>query len=208
MVGGSADEQVSPRRVDQRNPGTQRPNGFGGGAIDVHLVGSVRRRGQLRYGKPDVLLTLMGLLGALVSITAGAGAVAPHWAVLIGAVGGLLVPLASVYIDLIIRIDDPAGGVAVHAVGGAWGVLAVGMLAPGSLVERLRHLGVQALGLLVITGLAATCSFGLFEALRRTVGLRSKEADEFDGLDLAEHDIGAYPDFQQNSIRSYHLREA
>jgi ammonia channel protein AmtB len=44
--------------------------------------------------------------------------------------------------------------------------------------------------------------------LKRTVGLRAKEADEFDGLDLAEHDIGAYPDFQHNTIRSFHLREA
>ena len=44
--------------------------------------------------------------------------------------------------------------------------------------------------------------------LKTTLGLRSREADEFDGLDLAEHDIGAYPDFQQTTIKSYHLREA
>ena len=41
-----------------------------------------------------------------------------------------------------------------------------------------------------------------------TIGVRVKEADEYDGLDLAEHDIGAYPDFQQTMIKSYHLREA
>jgi len=50
-------------------------------------------------------------------------------------------------------------------------------------------------------------ALGLFAVLKATVGLRAKEADEFDGLDLAEHDIGAYPDFQQNTIKSYHLRE-
>jgi ammonia channel protein AmtB len=67
---------------------------------------------------------------------------------------------------------------------------------------------VQALGLVAIAALAAVLSAALFAALRATVGLRSKEADEFDGLDLAEHDIGAYPDFQQTTIKSYHLREA
>jgi hypothetical protein len=43
--------------------------------------------------------------------------------------------------------------------------------------------------------------------LKATTKIRASEADEFDGLDLAEHDIGAYPDFQQNTIKSYHLRE-
>lgn len=182
-------------------------------ALNVLLAGAAGGMaalllGQLRYGKPDVLLTLIGLLGALVSITAGAGAVPPHGAVLIGLVGGLIVPLASIHIDLIVRIDDSTAAVAVHAVGGAWGTLAAGLFAPGSFVERLKHLGVQSLGLLAIAVLAAACAFGLFAVLGRTIGLRSKEADEFDGLDLAEHDIGAYPDFQQNTIRSFHLREA
>ena len=50
-------------------------------------------------------------------------------------------------------------------------------------------------------------SIGLFLLLKSTVGIRAREGDEFDGLDLAEHDIGAYPDFQQTMIKSYHLRE-
>ena len=74
--------------------------------------------GQFRYGKPDVLLTLIGLLGALVAITAGASVVAPHWAVLIGLVAGVLVPLASIHIDLIIRIDDPTAVSGVKQEGG------------------------------------------------------------------------------------------
>ena len=164
--------------------------------------------GHSRYGKPDVLLTLTGLLGAMVAITGGAGRVAPLWAVVIGVVAGVLVPLAAVWIDLILRIDDPAATVAVHAVGGAWGTLAVGIFVPGTFVERLKHVGVQALGLLAIAALAGVCSFALFAVMKGQGALRAKQADEFDGLDLAEHDIGAYPDFQQNTIRSYHLREA
>jgi Amt family ammonium transporter len=59
-----------------------------------------------------------------------------------------------------------------------------------------------------VVALAAALSLALFAALRATIGLRLREADEYDGLDLAEHDIGAYPDFQQTMIKSYHLREA
>jgi Amt family ammonium transporter len=164
--------------------------------------------GQVRYGKPDVLLTLIGILGALAAISAGAGVVAAPWAVVIGAIAGVLAPVAALWIDLVARIDDPASAVAVHAVGGGWGVLAAGLFAPGGVATRLKHLGVQAVGLVAIVLVAAALSLALFAVLRATVGVRAKEADEFDGLDLAEHDIGAYPDFQQNTIRSYHLREA
>lgn len=163
---------------------------------------------QFRYGKPDVLLTLLGVTGALVASTAGAGVVAAPWMVLTGAVAGVLVPAAALWVDLIARLDDPAGGVAVHAAGGAWGVLSAGLFAPGTIAERLKHLGVQALGLLAIAALSAVAGAAVFAFLRNAVGLRAKEADEFDGLDLAQHDVGAYPDFQQNTIRSYHLRES
>ena len=63
---------------------------------------------------------------------------------------------------------------------------------PSPSPHALRHLGTA--GLLVV--------------LKKTIGIRAKEADEFDGLDLAEHDLNAYPDFQQTTIKSYHLREA
>jgi Amt family ammonium transporter len=164
--------------------------------------------GHLRYGKPDVTLALLGFLGGLVAITAGAGRVAPPSAVLIGAVAGVIVPLASVFLDLIARIDDPAGGISVHAVGGLWGTLAAGLFLPGSVGARLQQLGVQLLGALAVGVLAFALGAAALYVLRATVGLRAREADEFDGLDLAEHDVGAYPDFQQTTIKSYHLREA
>jgi ammonia channel protein AmtB len=73
-------------------------------------------------------------------------------------------------------------------------------------VGTFHAIGVQGLGLAVTVAVAGGLSLAVFKIMGGR--LRSKEADEFDGLDLAEHDIGAYPDFQQNSIRSYHLREA
>jgi Amt family ammonium transporter len=163
---------------------------------------------QLRYGKPDVMLALGGVMGGLVAITAAGGTVGTASAVLIGGVAGIIVPLSVVALDLLAHLDDPTAGVSIHAVGGLWGTLAAGLFAPVGFVERLKLVGIQALGALAIAALAALLSLALFAALRATVGLRLKEADEYDGLDLAEHDIGAYPDFQQNTIKSYHLREA
>jgi Amt family ammonium transporter len=173
-----------------------------GGAVSTMLA-------QVRYGKPDVVLSMAGVLGGLVSITAVAGTLGTGAAVLIGGVAGLLVPLSMIALDLLAHLDDPTGGVSIHGVGGLWGVLAAGIFAPGGgITERLKLLGVQALGAAAVVLLAGALSVALFAALRATVGLRLREADEYDGLDLAEHDIGAYPDFQQTTIKSYHLREA
>jgi Amt family ammonium transporter len=162
-----------------------------------------------RYGKPDVALTLAGLLGGLVAISGGAGAVHTIGAVVIGAVAGAIVPTLTVLIDLVWKIDDPAGGVAVHLVGGACGTLAVGLFTPSSgIADTAKQIAIQSLGLFVMTALSFAATFGLFIALRFAVGLRLTEGAEYDGADLFEHDLNAYPDFQQTMIKSYHLREA
>jgi len=164
--------------------------------------------GYYRYGKPDVILTLMGFLGGLVAITAGAGRIAAPWAVLVGAVAGVIVPLFAIWIDLLAHLDDPVGAIAIHGAGGVWGTLAVGFLSHDPNMSRLRHLEIQVIGVLALGLLSAIASAALFATLRAAGRLRANEADEFEGLDLAEHDIGAYPDFQQTMIKSYHLREA
>lgn len=163
---------------------------------------------HIRYGKADIGLALAGLLGGLVASTAGAGLVSSPAAFVIGAVAGLVVPVSTILIDLFGRLDDPAGGVAVHGVGGAWGLIAAGLFVPGSFADHLKHLGANLLAIFALAAFAGGVGFIVFALLRSSVGVRSKEADEYDGLDLAEHDIGAYPDFQQTMIKSYHLREA
>jgi len=163
---------------------------------------------QVKYMKPDIHLTYVGLLSGLVAISAAADVRAGWMAVIIGAVAGLVVPLAAVWMDLVVRVDDLTAGIAVHGIGAVWGVIAAGLFTHvESVGARFRLLGVQVLGLAVIGAMAVGLSLGALWVLKRTVGLRSKEADEYDGLDLAEHDIGAYPDFQQTMIKSYHLRE-
>jgi Amt family ammonium transporter len=161
----------------------------------------------IRYGRSDIFLVVAGLLGGLVSITAGADLLTPSRAVAVGAVAGVIVPYAVVKLELFWKIDDPAGGIAVHALGGIWSALAIAVLAPGTLGQRIQRLGAEGIGLGIVVALALAASCLVFLVLRATVGIRVTEATEFEGLDLAEHDLNAYPDFQQTMIKSYHLRE-
>lgn len=161
---------------------------------------------RFHYGKVDVPLTCAGLLGGLVAISAGAHVVHPGWALLIGAVAGLIVPVAAVQMDLRMKIDDPVASIAIHGVGGAWGLLATGLFSNAD--SLARSLVAQLMGLAAIIAISATLTALVLLPLKATLGLRASEADEYDGLDLAEHDINAYPDFQQTMIKSYHLREA
>jgi ammonium transporter, Amt family len=161
----------------------------------------------IRYGRSDVFLIYAGLLGALVSITAGADRLPQMLAVVTGAVAGVLVPYAVVKLDLVWKIDDPAGGIAIHGLGGLWSALAVALLAPGTLFQRIGRLEFEIVGLAMAAGITLAVCGLVFYALRATVGVRVTEPVELEGLDLAEHDLNAYPDFQQTMIKSYHLRE-
>jgi ammonium transporter, Amt family len=164
--------------------------------------------GQWRYFKPDIHLVFAGLLGALVAIVPVAHTQLSFMAVLIGALAGTIVPAAMLLLDLRWRIDDVTGGIAVHGGGALLGLLAAPLAAPITWSQCLKTFGAQLLGITAILALTGAAAWLVLAALHRTIGLRSKEADEFDGLDLAEHDINSYPDFQQTMIKSYHLREA
>jgi Amt family ammonium transporter len=96
----------------------------------------------------------------------------------------------------------------VHGIRAIWGLVATPLFVRGlSAGDRVKILGVHVLAIVAIAALAIALSFAMWVVLKRTTRIRASEADEFDGLDLAEHDIGAYPDFQQTMIKSYHLRE-
>lgn len=164
--------------------------------------------GYLRYRKADILLTVGGLMGGLVSITATADRIGTPAAFLTGAVAGLLVPWVTVFIDLTFHLDDPGAVVATHGAGAIWALMSAAIFVPGTMVEHFHRAGVQALGIVVIAITTLAVVLAALMALRIFGSLRAKEADEYDGLDLAEHDINAHPDFQQTTIKSYHLREA
>jgi Amt family ammonium transporter len=149
--------------------------------------------------KPDISMSLNGALAGLVAITCPCDAVSPMGAIAIGAIAGILVVLSVLFIDFVLKIDDPVGAVSVHCVNGMWGTLAYGLF---SLKEGLfyghglKALGVQFVGVAV----AAVWAFGLglilFFLLKKTVGLRVTPEEELKGLDIGEHGNEAYAGFQ------------
>ncbi|MGB2863902.1 MAG: ammonium transporter [Sedimentisphaerales bacterium] len=149
--------------------------------------------------KPDASIALNGALAGLVSITAPCDGVTPMNAILIGVVGGALVVFAVLFIDRVLKVDDPVGAVSVHGVCGVWGTLATGLFNMESGLfygGGMKQLGVQALG----AGAAFVWAFGLglilFYAISKTIGLRVNPEEELKGLDIGEHGMEAYSGFQ------------
>jgi Amt family ammonium transporter len=154
-------------------------------------------------GKPDLSMALNGVLAGLVGITAGADLMAVWEAVVIGGIAGVIVYFAVLGFDKI-RIDDPVGAVSVHLVCGIWGTLAVGIFGAEA---GLNQLMLQVIGIVAMGAFAAGFTAIVFLGIKFTMGLRVSEAEEIEGLDLGEHDMSAYPDFQRTYIKSYHARE-
>lgn len=149
----------------------------------------------LRYGQPDISMTLNGALAGLVCITAGCAAVTPGSATIMGLIAGVVVVMAITFIDETLKVDDPVGAVSVHGVCGALGTLLVGVFAiDGGLINGggFALLGVQATGVLAYGAWAVVCSYIVFKVLKVTIGLRVSEKEEIEGLDKAEHGIGVY----------------
>ncbi|MDR0402527.1 MAG: ammonium transporter [Treponema sp.] len=155
------------------------------------------------FKKPDVSMTLNGLLAGLVAITAPCAVVSPGASIAIGLIAGVLVVLAVEFIDKAIKVDDPVGAVSVHCVCGIFGTIAVGVwgnvdgVAVGLLHGGgLAQLGVQLAGVVSVGGWAVLVSLILFLAIRMIFGLRVSPREELVGLDLSEHKSEAYAGFQ------------
>lgn len=159
--------------------------------------------------KPDIGMTLNGCLAGLVAITAPCAFVTPAAAVVIGAIAGVLVVFAVMMFDRI-GIDDPVGATSVHLVNGVFGTLCVGLFADPEIV-KVRIAGAEWGGLLYgkgatqlliqLQGVAATAGFVLvvsaicWLAIKFTLGLRVKEEEEVEGLDVGEHGNESYHGF-------------
>lgn len=157
----------------------------------------------VRYGKPDVSMTLNGVLAGLVAITAGCQVVTMWGSVWIGVIAGTLVVFAVEFLDKTAKIDDPVGAVAVHGVNGVAGTLCVGLFAdyePAGIHGLFygggfTQLGIQAAGVLAVGAWTAATMFILFTVIKKTIGLRVTEEEETVGLDAGEHNTQAYADF-------------
>ncbi len=144
-------------------------------------------------------MALNGALAGLVAITAPCDGVSPMGAIVIGSIGGALVVFSVLFIDSVLKVDDPVGAVSVHGVCGLWGTLSAGLfnLESGLFYGGgLRQLGVQALGAATAFAWAFGLGLLLFGAIHKTMGLRVTAEEELKGLDIGEHGMEAYSGFQ------------
>jgi len=146
----------------------------------------------LKFGKPEVGMSLNGALAGLVGITAGCANVTPTSSIVIGAVAGMIVVFSVVFFDRL-KIDDPVGAISVHGVCGAWGTLAAGIFNIGG--TTLSILGVQLIGIAACFFWTFPVAYLLFKLIDITMGLRVSTEEELEGLDATEHGGNAYPDF-------------
>lgn len=175
----------------------------------------------LKFGKPDLTMSANGFLAGLVAITAPCAFVAPWGAVLIGAVAGVLVIYSVLFIEKVLKLDDPVGAVSVHGTCGAWGVLSLGLLADGQYGDAWNTVPGTVRGLFfgdggqflaqVIDVVVNFCwIFGLswliFKLIDLVIGMRVSSETELAGLDVHEMGAMAYPDFAQ--ARSMRKEEA
>jgi Amt family ammonium transporter len=143
---------------------------------------------RVRFGRPDASLCANGWIGGLVAGSAGCAVAAPAASVAVGMIAGAVVTFAIELFELRLGVDDPGGAVSVHAVGGIWGVLAVGLFPAGAWAP-------QVVGVATLLGFVLPLSYGLNWVLNRVYPQRVAAEGERQGLDLYELGAGAYPEF-------------
>ena len=144
---------------------------------------------RLWFGKADLTMALNGALAGLVAITAEPLTPTPVAATLIGLVGGLIVVPSIIFMDRTFKIDDPVGAISVHGVVGIWGLLAVCLTNPDA------SLSAQLIGIAVIFGWVFVTSFATWFVIKAILGIRVSEEEEYEGVDLGECGLEAYPEF-------------
>ena len=153
-----------------------------GGAIAALLLARVL------FGKADLTMALNGALAGLVAITAEPSTPTPLQATLFGGLGGLLVVFSIITLDKL-KIDDPVGAISVHGVVGLLGLLLVPFTNPGA------EFSGQIIGALTIFIWVFVTSFIVWSIIKAIFGIRVSEEDEYQGLDLVDCGLEAYPEF-------------
>ncbi len=146
---------------------------------------------RLLFKKADLTMALNGALAGLVAITAEPLTPSAGVATAIGATGGLLVVIAIISLDKM-RIDDPVGAISVHGVVGIWALLAV------PLTNSDANLQAQLLGMGSIFAWTFVASIMVWTLIDGVMGIRVSAEDEYDGVDIAECGLEAYPEFAKN----------
>ncbi len=143
---------------------------------------------RMLFGKADLTMALNGALAGLVAITAEPSTPTALGATLIGAAGGIIVVFSILTLDKM-KIDDPVGAISVHGVVGMWGLLAVPLTNDGA------TFGGQIAGLLTILVWVFVTSMITWVAIKAIMGVRVSEEEEYEGCDIGECGMEAYPEF-------------
>ena len=143
---------------------------------------------KVLFGKADLSMGLNGALAGLVAITAEPLTPTPILATIIGAIGGIIVVFSIVGLDKF-KIDDPVGAISVHGTVGMWGLLAV------TISNADATIGGQLLGLVTIFLWTFIMSLIVWGSIKSIMGIRVTESEEYEGLDVAECGVEAYPEF-------------
>jgi len=167
----------------------------------------------LALGKPDLSMILNGALAGLVAITAPCAWVTPGASIIIGGTAGILVVFFVLAFDRW-GIDDPVGALSVHLVNGVWGTLAVGLFAaaPYAGGSGQPPLGLfygggfssfanQLVGVVAVGSFVFVLSWVIWVIINATMGIRVSREEELIGLDISEHGIEGYPDFESYTLK-------
>jgi Amt family ammonium transporter len=153
-----------------------------GGAIAALITA------RLMFGKADLTMILNGALAGLVAITAEPSTPTPLMATIIGGIGGIIVVFSIVFLDKL-KIDDPVGAISVHGTVGLWGLLAVPLTNDGT-----SFMG-QIVGAVTIFVWVFVTSLIVWGIIKAVMGVRVSEEEEYEGLDVGECGLEAYPEF-------------
>ncbi len=160
-------------------------------AAAAGLVGALLTARAL-FGKADLTMALNGALAGLVAITAEPSTPTALQASLFGLIAGVIVVFSIIGLDRL-KIDDPVGAISVHGVIGLFGLLLVPLTNDGSSFSG------QLIGAATIFGWVFLTSAVIWVALKATIGIRVSEEEEYEGLDIGECGIDAYPEFTSST---------
>ena len=171
---------------------------------------------KLRFKKVDASLSMNGVLGGLVGITAGAAEISLGGSILVGLISGVLLVEGIRLLDTKLKIDDPVGAIAVHGICGIWGTLAIGFFSTSTGLfygNGFSQLGIQAIGVASIILWVGITVGGFTFILNKISPIRVSQEEEIAGLDFAEHGSNAYSfgdslyDSSEDSTAGYALAD-
>ena len=142
----------------------------------------------IKTGKMDITMAMNGAIAGLVAITAGPSAPSGGEAVVIGAVGGVIVYFSILFFERILKVDDPVGAISAHGTVGIYGVMVVPLTSDATF-------GAQLLGVVLIAGFTYVMSLLTIFVINSFMPIRASDTEQEVGLDLTETGVEAYPDF-------------